>query len=426
MHRRRDALEAINQLGSCVRERLMKMSRQERNAEEERRGNKGLRKEVILTDLFQEFRLKYRALAQCQATARKWRSDTATLIRLGGLLADCGKEEKAIEIYQAAQKREPKLSAIYNEIGNAYVGLNKPDKAAEYYRKAITPEQPSGAPHFNLGRIYRGQNNPTAARAEFLKAIAAEPQLVVAYSNLGFVLHEMKRYDEAQEALQLGLQKDDSEFMFESAIHNLLGDIYLRKEKVEEAVAEFKQAVQLDPDWSDPHRLLGYTYRTAGDLDKALEEFKTAQKLGADEPEIIYCVGGILRHMRRMADAVEEYKKAVELNRRDAYAYMALAACYKDLGQAELTAECKKTALDLGDSQIESKYDRACFWALAGDPKQALQFLAESFRSGDITEAQAASDIDLAIFHGDADFAAVFQASQRPVDSAVQAAEQGQ
>jgi tetratricopeptide (TPR) repeat protein len=426
MHRRRDAVKAIGQLADCVRDRLMSTSLNERKVEEEKQRNKGLRKEIILVDLFNEFRLKCRARAQCQAAARKWRSDTAILIRLGGLLVDCGKEEEALKIYDAARKRAPKLFEIYNEIGNAYVGLNKLDKAAEYYRKSGTLQHQSGVPYLNLGRIYRNQNNFTAARAEFLKAIAAEPQLAVAYSNLGFALYEMKRYDEAQEALQLGLQPDESGLViFESEIHNLLGDICLRKDKTDEALAEFKRAVQFDPDWSDPHRLLGYTYRNTGDLNSALAEFNIAQKLDPNELDTFHGAGGVLRQMKRMAEAVEEYKKAIELNTRDAYAHIALAACYEDLGQAELSAECKKRAVNIGDSQIESRFDRACFWALAGNRKQALQFLAEAFRAGETTEEQAVNDIDLALVHGDADFAALVLESHRPGDSSMQAAVQG-
>jgi tetratricopeptide (TPR) repeat protein len=154
--------------------------------------------------------------------------------------------------------------------------------------------------------------------------------------------------------------------------------------------------------------------------------FKIAQKLNPNAFDAFHGAGGVLRQMNRLNEAAEEYKKAIELNTRDAYAHIALAACYEGLGQAGLSAECKKTALDLGESQIESKYDHACFWALAGDRKQALQLLSEVLRSGSTTRKQAANDIDLALVRGDTEFAALVLEPNGPADSEILAAARGQ
>jgi tetratricopeptide (TPR) repeat protein len=436
--RRRHAVKAIGQLSNCMHERLKRMSRKNRKLEEDKRKNKGLRKEIILADLFQEFadivqdpRLRFgllrQARAQCWAAARKWPSNTSTFIRLGGLLADHGKMEEALKIYDAARKREPKLFELYNDSGIVYEALKRPAQAAECYRKAITLGPRSGVPHVNLGRIYLDKNNFPVARAEFLKAIAAEPQLAVAYSNLGFALYGMKRYDEAREALQLGLRPDQfGHVMFESDIHNFLGDIYLRKGETETAIAEFRRAVQLNPDWYEPHRLLGYAYRETGDPNAALEEFKIAQKLDPNASDAFHGAGGVLRQMTRLNEAAEEYKQAIKLNGGDAYAHVALSTCYEGLGQAELAAEYRKTALDLGDKQIESKYDRACFWALAGNRKQAMQLLAEALGSGTTTQKQAANDIDLASLRGDTEFAELVLEPHGSADSTFVGAEHRQ
>jgi Flp pilus assembly protein TadD len=275
--------------------------------------------------------------------------------------------------------------------------------------------------------IHLKENNLADARNEFLKAIALEPQMANAYSELGLVLCRMEKQDEAQEVLQLGLcPYVCGDGGIKSAIHNLLGDIYLSNDDAGRAAAEFRQAIQLAPDWDDPHRRLGYLYRNVGDPNAALEEFKTVQRLKPTEPDAFHGAGGVLRQMNRSNEAVDEYRKAIELNTTDAYAYIELAVCYKVLGQSELSAEYVEKALALGDTQIASIYDRACFWALAGNREKAIQLFAEALNSGDTTRRQARNDIDLALLHGDAEFAALVLEPDRQADFAVRTAAQGE
>jgi hypothetical protein len=80
-----------------------------------------------------------------------------------------------------------------------------------------------------------------------------------------------------------------------------------------------------------------------------------------------------------------------------------------------LASESRERALKLTDSQIEDKYERACFWALTGNRKRALQLLSEAISSGDATTKQAANDIDLVSLHGDPEFEALVQEPNGPI-----------
>jgi tetratricopeptide (TPR) repeat protein len=193
-------------------------------------------------------------------------------------------------------------------------------------------------------------------------------------------------------------------------VHEVLGEIYSSKGEIKKAIAEFNQAAALGPEWPEPHLMLGYLYRDIDDLDRALEEFRIAQALNSENRDTYHGAGGTLRRMNRFSEAATEYKSAVGLDGGDAYAHMALAACYEATAQAELSEEHRKIALELGDGKIEGKYNRACFWALAGDRKLALHLLSEAISSGDTAQAMAARDIDLASLHGDPEFEAIIGA----------------
>ena len=182
------------------------------------------------------------------------------------------------------------------------------------------------------------------------------------------------------------------------------------KGEIKKAFAEFKQAAALGPEWSVPHRMLGYLYRDTDLLDRSLEEFRIAFELDSEDRDTYHGAGGTLRRMNRFSEAVTQYKSAIDLDGGDAYAHMALAACYEATAQAELSAEHRKTALELGDGKIEGKYNRACFWALGGNRKLAVQLLSEAISSGDTAPAMVTRDIDLASLHGDLEFEAIIAA----------------
>jgi tetratricopeptide (TPR) repeat protein len=429
-----------------------------------------LTSDVDLGDLFMEFRLIEEAEAYYRSAVHRNPQDVRALISLGSLLCDAKRNDEAISVYNAALDLEPKRAGTHNELGIVYAASGRPDDAIKHYLEAIALESDDAAPHVNLGRLYLNQNRPEDARTEFLIAIATQPRMSSAYSSLGLALVNMKRYEEAEEALQLGLRlgEDQPEVhealgsvysskgenekavgafkkaaelapewsnprimlgylyrdmkRYEEAeealqlglrlggdqpeVHEALGSVYSSKGENEKAVGEFKKAAELAPELSNPHTMLGYLYRDSDVLDVALQEFRIAQAKDPNKPDAYHGAGAVLRRLDRFSDAVQEYKSAIEINGRDAYAHIALAACYERAGQAELSAKHRIIALELGDNQVEGEYNRACFWALAGDRKRSLQFLSEAISSSRNVQAMAMKDVDLYSLRGDTEFEA--------------------
>lgn len=58
--------------------------------------------------------------------------------------------------------------------------------------------------------------------------------------------------------------------------HNNLGDYYGRHGDINNAIREFKTAIDLKPNYADAHHNLGNAYRDAGDASKAIESYKRA------------------------------------------------------------------------------------------------------------------------------------------------------
>ena len=58
--------------------------------------------------------------------------------------------------------------------------------------------------------------------------------------------------------------------------------VWLRQEKIEEAIAAFREAIRLKPEWAEAHFNLGRIVKEAGKDDEAEAEFAEAKRLKPD------------------------------------------------------------------------------------------------------------------------------------------------
>lgn len=62
-------------------------------------------------------------------------------------------------------------------------------------------------------------------------------------------------------------------------VHNEIGDLYLRKGMYDEAMAEYKKAIEVDPDYAIAHFNLSIVYDKKGMKEEADEEYATYKRL---------------------------------------------------------------------------------------------------------------------------------------------------
>jgi tetratricopeptide (TPR) repeat protein len=67
--------------------------------------------------------------------------------------------------------------------------------------------------------------------------------------------------------------------------HNNLGSALLGQHITEEAIAEYKKAIELDPWYALPHRNLAIILSAQGKIDEADAEDQKAKELGANHPD---------------------------------------------------------------------------------------------------------------------------------------------
>lgn len=129
----------------------------------------------------------------------------------------------------------------------------------------------------------------------------------------------------------------------------------------EEAIVEYEQALEIEPENVDLMSNLGVAYYNLGQLDKAIEQYSQALEIAPNDPDIHsnlaaayvqeYQLSGALE---RLESALEEYQKAVELNPTLAQAFFGLGVVYALLGRNEdaIQAFEEFQALDTGEDSL--------------------------------------------------------------------------
>jgi TolB-like protein/Flp pilus assembly protein TadD len=102
------------------------------------------------------------------------------------------------------------------------------------------------------------------------------------------------------------------------------------------ALAEFKEAIALDPGDSWAYVWMALALTSANRPEDAIAHVDTAMRLDPHPPPIfLYYLGLVQFSLERMKDAAASFESATRLNPDDQYALLMLAATYGNLGREE-------------------------------------------------------------------------------------------
>lgn len=163
-----------------------------------------------------------------------------------------------------------------------------------------------------------------ATELEAAKASAPEkdPNLHLIYARLGDAYDTAGRSDDAVAAYKQAIELKPS-----AAYYNNLGGIYGRGGKVEDAIAAYQKSADMDPaNAAQAWRNCGITLYNAGRLKEAVEPLKKATDLDPKSAQAWYLLGAALvgaMETKKVGDklefiiqpgTIEAYQKAIELD----------------------------------------------------------------------------------------------------------------
>ncbi len=233
------------------------------------------------------------------------------------------------------------------------------------------PEPKTAEDFVTRGKILMGSSDYSGALVAYEQAIALSPTNYQAWRDKALCLKELKRFDEAMQALNtiLPIYKEKPE------LWSTAGDILLvEMQKYAESIPFFEKAISLDS--QDTHSLvnLAFAYDKTGKPDKALELYRQALDINPSLTDAWNKAGNILTRAGQFEDAVRMYDKGLSIDPGSAFILNNKGYSLYLAGKFPEAVESLEKAVIL-----DPKYKSA--WKNLGDVFKAMGRIAESDRA---------------------------------------------
>jgi tetratricopeptide (TPR) repeat protein len=191
-----------------------------------------------------------------------------------------------------------------------------------------------------------------------------------AHNHLGYLLFARGQIDQAiaqyHEALRI---KPD----FAEA-HNNLGAAYVKKGQIDRAIGEFQEALELSPDTAQAHVGLGGIFAGRGQLEQAANHYRKALKFDPDVANTHYNYGVVLNQQGKTANAIFEWREALRLRPDDVDALDQLAWALATSSEPSLRNGPEAVALSQQAVQLGGGNDADLLATLAAAYAEAGRF----------------------------------------------------
>ena len=147
------------------------------------------------------------------------------------------------------------------------------------------------------------------ALANYDRALALRPNHSNALCNRGFVLHELKRFEEALASYDraLSIRPNDEEVLFNR------GNTLKELNWLDAALASYDRALSLRPDFTRVLINRGNVLYDLALFDKALASYDRALTVRPDDAEVLFNRGTVLRELNQFEEALASYERALAL-----------------------------------------------------------------------------------------------------------------
>ncbi|WP_175803997.1 tetratricopeptide repeat protein [Burkholderia ambifaria] len=206
------------------------------------------------------------------------------------------------------------------------------------------PGQPD-AMHF-LGLLACQLKQYDAGLALMERSLAARPDASY-FNNLGNMLRECGRLDDAIAHYRraVALRPDYPE------AHNNLGNALRDARDPAEAMQSCSRAIELRPGYAEAYNNLGNVLQDLGELDAAAASYGKAIAFHPAYAEAHSNLGNVLRAQDRHADAIVHYRRAIELNPALRVAHRGLAIALRATDDFDGALEHARAGLEPDDAE---------------------------------------------------------------------------
>jgi tetratricopeptide (TPR) repeat protein len=246
--------------------------------------------------------------------------------RLGTIHQQQGNAMEAIASFSQAVQLDPKSLAAQLGLGNVYQQMGWAELAITHFQKALEshPDRFLAEYHCKLGDSLK----VVEALASYERAIATNPDYADGYRAIALVY--LRQND--PEAVQLIYERANTHNseLLQSKDYNALGVAWMFKfnslsaegsaegkstlnDCLDNAIACFQQAIQIDPAYADAHCNLGSAFIHKDQIKDAIIAYKEALDVDPNFAQPYFNLGILLNNIGKIDEAIACFQSAIEL-----------------------------------------------------------------------------------------------------------------
>ena len=174
------------------------------------------------------------------------------------------------------------------------------------------------------GQLTDAVDHAQALTTQYPEAFTIWNILGAANAGLGQLDVAIANYKKA-----IKIQPDYAEAYFN------MGSVFQEKGNLEKAIKSYNRALAIQPDYYEALYNIGLSFHGQGQCEKAIDAYNKALSLRPDQAETYYNKGSALYGQEKFEDAIESYKKALAIKPDYAEAYDNMASALKFLNKTD-------------------------------------------------------------------------------------------
>lgn len=278
-----------------------------------------------------------RALAKMEEARRLDPQKPDVVLHIGHVYAQMGNTAEAVRALEQAQGLDPTAPEPYFALAALYEKAGLPQDAVRVLNSLIANVPRAYQAYDELRRVYASAGDNNSAIASLQTALKIEPQTAEDYLWRGKFYRALG--DDAQAAAELRSAASDPQ-LWEAHLH--LGQIYAQSTRGPEALAEFQQVLESQPNHPDALLGAGRQLALAEQTTEADKLFSRLTTLSPGNVDGHIAYSQLLLSMQEPDRAIAEGRRAVAANDKRADAHFFLAEALESKKQwAEASKEYK-------------------------------------------------------------------------------------
>jgi tetratricopeptide (TPR) repeat protein len=225
-----------------------------------------------------------------------------------------GRPLEAIPLLEKVQGWYPSANVDASYIlGVCYIQTKNYEQARLAFARMFSVGASSAASYLFTAQMLLRQEFDPIAEEYARKAIGLDPKLPLAHFLLGELYVYKSRIPEAIDELEKEMALNPAH----AATYYKLADAYIRAQKFDDAERLLERSIWLDPTSTGPYILLGKALEKKGEFALALRAFERAAKMDPNNSITHHLLGQTYRDLGRAEDAERELKLAEQLQEKE-------------------------------------------------------------------------------------------------------------